>query len=68
MKLSVQDTFIGVKKFEDIDELLLKLCYYYQKSPKELRDLRSFAKDFEESAPKPTKACEQAGSIINRLP
>ena len=57
LELAVQDAFKGVKAFEDVDEMLLKLFYYYQKSPKRLRDLRSFAENFEETVPKPKKAC-----------
>ena len=57
LELAVQDAFSGLKAFEDIDEMLLKLYYYYHKSPKWLRDLRSFAGEFEETVPKPTKAC-----------
>ena len=57
LELGVKDAFTGIKAFEDIDEMLLKLYYYYQKSPKRLRDLRSFAEEFGETVPKPTKAC-----------
>ena len=57
LELGVKDAFTGIKAFEDVDELLLKLYYFYQKSPKRLRDLRSFAEEFGESVPKPTKAC-----------
>ena len=57
LELGVKDAFTGIKAFEDVDELLLKLYYFYQKSPKRLRDLRSFAEEFGESVPRPTKAC-----------
>ena len=57
LELGVKDAFTGIKAFEDIDEMLLKLYYFYQKSPKRLRDLWSFAEEFGESVPKPRKAC-----------
>ena len=63
LELAVQDAFKGIKAFEDIDELLLKLYYYYQKSPKRLRDLRSFAEEFDHSVPKPVDNPEMQGFL-----
>ena len=47
LELAVKDAFTGLKAFEDIEEMLMKLYYLYQKSPKRLRDLRSFAEELD---------------------
>ena len=37
--------------------MLTKLYYLYQKSPKRYRELRELSEVYENSIPKPTKAC-----------
>ncbi|XP_057291390.1 zinc finger protein 862-like [Hydractinia symbiolongicarpus] len=57
IELAIKDAFNTVKAFHDVDELLLKLYYLYQKSPKRLQGLRNFSEAFDETIPKPAKAC-----------
>ena len=54
-ELAIKDAFKGTF-FDDIDTRLTKLFYLYQKRPKRLCELKEFAKIYEKSVPKPTKA------------
>lgn len=55
LELAAQDAFKGTF-FDEVDTMLTKLFYLYQKSPKRLRELREFSEIFERSVPKPAKA------------
>ena len=55
VELALKDAF-STTSFSKIDEMLMKLYYLYQKSPKRLRELRQLATVYEGSIPKPTKA------------
>ena len=59
LELAVKDTstilFLRLK-IKDIDTMLLKLYYLYCKSPKRLRELKSFSKMYENTIPKPYKS------------
>ena len=60
LELAVQDAFSGLKAFEDIDEMLLKLDHYYQKSPERLRGLKKLFQNLQ-------KLAELDGLIISGL-
>ena len=55
LELAAQDAFKGTF-FDEVDTMLTKLFYLYQKSPKRLRELHEFSEIFEKSVPKPAKA------------
>ena len=55
LELAVKDSFKGTY-FNEVDKMLTKLYYLYQKSPKRLKELREFGNAFDKSIPKPTKA------------
>ena len=52
LELAAQDAFKGTF-FDEVDTMLTKLFYFYQKSPKRLRE---FSEVFEKSVPKPANA------------
>ena len=54
VELALKDTF-STTSFSKIDEMLMKLYYLYQKSPKRLRELRELATAYG-GIQKPTKA------------
>ena len=57
LELAIKDTFTTTIFYHNIDEMLTKLYYCYQKSPKRLQQLRELNDACEKSIPKPTKAC-----------
>ena len=48
--------FPFISEFDEIDDLLTKLYYLYQKSPKRYRELKTFSEIFGKSIAKPAKA------------
>ena len=56
LELAIKDAFTTAKFYHNIDEMLTKLYYFYQKSPKRLQQLRELNDAYEKSIPKPTKA------------
>ena len=42
--------------FEEVDSMLCKLYYIYQKSPKRISELKELSKAYEKTVPKPIKA------------
>ena len=48
--------FPFISEFDEIDDLLTKLYYLYQKSPKRYRELKTFSEIFGNSIAKPAKA------------
>lgn len=62
LELSVKDALQGTI-FDDVDEVLLRLYYLYENSPKKLRQLRDLhriygeAFEFEEGGIRPKRAC-----------
>ena len=55
LELAIKDAF-QTTTFSKIDDMLTKLYYLYQKSPKRLRELKAMAEVWEKSIPKPSKA------------
>ena len=55
LELAVEDMFDGTF-FKDIDKMLVKLYYFYRKSPKRLRELQAFGEVYERPIPKPDKS------------
>ena len=56
LELAIKDAFTTTKFYHNIDEMLTKLYYLYQKSLKRLQQLRELNDAYEKSIPKPTKA------------
>ena len=56
LELVIKDAFTTTTFYHNIDEMLTKLYYFYQKSPKRLQQLRELNDAYEKSIPKPTKA------------
>ena len=56
LELAIKDAFTTTTFYRTIDEMLTKLHYLYQKSPKSLQQLRELNDAYEKSIPKPTKA------------
>ena len=56
IELALKDAF-DTSPFSKIDDMLLKLYYLYQKSPKRYRELKELSEVYEKSIPKPSKAC-----------
>ena len=56
LELAIKDAFTTAKFYHNIDEMLTKLYYLYQKSPKRLQQLRELDDAYEKSIPTPTKA------------
>ena len=55
LELAIKDVLKG-SFFDEIDTMLLKLYYFYKKSPKRLRELRMFGEIYEKVVRKPAKA------------
>ena len=55
MELALKDAF-DTSPFGDIDDMLMKLCYLYEKSPKQHRELKELPEANANSIPKPSKA------------
>ena len=56
VELAIKDAFIESMFHSNINEMLSKLCWLYQKSPKRLIQLKESSEAFEKLIPKPTKA------------
>ena len=56
LELAIKDAFTTTTLYHNIDEMLTKLYYLYQKSLKRLQQLRELNDAYEKSIPKPTKA------------
>ena len=56
LELAIKEAFTTGKFYHNIDEMLTKLYYLYQKSPKRLQQLRELNDAYEKSIPKPAKA------------
>ena len=52
---ALKDAF-DTSPFGDIDNMLMKLCYLYEKSPQRYRELKELSEAYENSIPKPSKA------------
>ena len=52
---ALKDTF-RTTSFEEVDSMLSKLYYLYQKSLKRLSELREFSEAYDKTVPKPSKA------------
>ena len=55
LELAFKDTF-NIAFFKEVDNMLLKLFYLYQKSPKHLIELKMFGEMYDQSIPKPYKS------------
>ena len=55
LELAMKDMFSGTF-FKDITTMLVKLYILYRKSPKQLRELKTFSKMYKRSIPKPYKS------------
>ena len=55
LELAIKDAFNESAFYSNIDEMLSKLYWLYQKSPKRLTELKELSEVFEKSIPKPTK-------------
>ena len=55
IELALKDAF-DTSPFGKIDNMLMKLYYLYQKSPKRYRELKELGEIYEKTIPKPTKA------------
>ena len=55
VELALKDAF-KTTAFEDIDTMLCKLSYLYQKSAMHLSELRALSEAYDKTIPKPTKA------------
>ena len=56
LELAIKDAFTESTFYSNINEMLSKLYWLYQKSPKRLTQLKELSEAFEKSIPKPTKA------------
>ena len=56
LELAIKDVFIESTFYSNISEMLSKLYWLYQKSPKRLTHLKELSEAFEKSIPKPTNA------------
>ena len=56
LELAIKDAFTESTFYSNISEMLSKLYWLYQKSPKRLTQLKELSEAFEKSIPKPTKA------------
>ena len=55
VELALKDAF-RTTSFEEVDSMLCKLHYLYQKSPKRLSELRELSETYDKTVPKPSKA------------
>ena len=58
--LALKDAF-RITSFEEVDSMLCKLYYLYQKSPKHLSVLRELSEAYDKTVSKPTKATGTSG-------
>ena len=65
LELVIKDAFIESTFYSNINEMLSKLYWLYQKSPKRLTELKELSKAFEKLIRKPAKADVQDGSILS---
>ena len=56
LELAIKDAFTITTFYHNIDEILTKLYYLYQRSPKRLQQLRELNDAYEKPIPKPAKA------------
>ena len=56
LELAIKYAFTQSTFYSNINEMLSKLYWLYQKSPKRLTQLKELSEAFEKSIPKPTKA------------
>ena len=56
LELAIKDMFKESAFYSNIDEMLSKLYWLYQKGPKRLTELKELSEVFEKSIPKTTKA------------
>ena len=56
LELAIKDMFLESTFYSNINEMLSKLYWLYQKSPKRLTQLKELSESFEKSIPKPSKA------------
>ena len=49
LELALKDAFQDIKLFQMIDEMLMKIYYLFQNSPKRLRELKAFSNALEEA-------------------
>ena len=56
LELAIKDAFNESAFYSNIDEMLSKLYWLYQKSPKRLTELKELSEVFAKLIPKPTKA------------
>ena len=56
LELAIKDEFNKSAFYSNIDEMLSKLYWRYQKGPKRLTELKELSEVFEKSISKPTKA------------
>ena len=54
VELAFKDVFTTIH-FKNIEEMLVKLYYLYQRNPKHLRELQGLSEACDMSLPKPTK-------------
>ena len=65
MELAIKDTVTTTTFYHNIYEMLTKLYYLYQKSPKPIQQLRELNDTFKKLIPKPTKPMGHCGWILN---
>ena len=65
MELAIKDTVTTTTFYHNIYEMLTKLYYLDQKSPKPIQQLRELNDAFKKSIPKPTKPMGHGGWILN---
>ena len=56
LELAIKDAFIESMFYLNINEMLSKLYWLYQKIPERLTQLKELSKAFEKLIPKPTRA------------
>ena len=54
IELALKDAF-DTSPFGDVDNMLMKLYYLYEKSPKQYRELKELSEAYANSIPKPSK-------------
>ena len=53
VELAIKDAFKNDIYFNKIEEILMRIYYLYQNSPKRLRELKCIAESYKKSVPKP---------------
>lgn len=56
VELAVKDTVKNDTCFNKTKEMVMRVCYLYQKLPKRLRELKCIAESYEKHVPKPSKS------------